>query len=428
MIGKVTDAVVKVYFTATAFLMYYFLTETAYIGGIGVTYRHLFALLIVVSAFVYFLIRPDIARGAVSVKGALVYSVPLLVMLVASMLIWVVDKSSTATILRGISGCLFYTNWLSCALAAGALLYVCGEDGIWYNLAALVAANLLMLVGIMREDGIGAFFREFFTLVTTFAGTTGDVIVKAEIHELAFCLGAYLIYMLYKPRKKAWFWVLFSLAAFCFLAAFKRIALVAMAAVFVVRLGFFLVSKISKRAMCRFANGVMLVAVLLLIAYVGAIKADVFTLLEKAGVDTSGRAYVYAHVNEYYRFSPTFVGNGIGFLTYQLNEVVSLGVSAVHNDFLQFFVDLGFFGYILWLLSMAVLRTGYFGRDGDGDTAAVTTLLLLYLFIVSATDNTVNYPLLTTVLGILIMGNGYTKRVEQQSRRWGVYDENSDGE
>ena len=80
------------------------------------------------------------------------------------------------------------------------------------------------------------------------------------------------------------------------------------------------------------------------------------------------------------------------------------------------------------MLSMAVLRTGYFGRDGDGDTAAVTTLLLLYLFIVSATDNTVNYPLLTTVLAILIMGNGYTKRVEQQSRRWGVYNENSDGE
>ena len=166
--------------------------------------------------------------------------------------------------------------------------------------------------------------------------------------------------------------------------------------------------------MCRLANGVMLFAVVLLIAYIAAIKADVFSLLEKAGVDTSGRAYVYAHVNEYYRFSPAFVGNGIGFLTYQLNEVVSLGVSAVHNDFLQFFVDLGFFGYILWLLSMTVLRTAYFGRDEDGETAAVTASLILYLLIVSATDNTINYPLLTTVLGVLMMGNGYTRRVERQ--------------
>ena len=79
MTEKVASVVLKVYFTAVAFMMYYFLTEAAYIGGIGVTYRHLFALLLVVSAFVYFLISPDIARGAVSVKGALVYAVPLLV-------------------------------------------------------------------------------------------------------------------------------------------------------------------------------------------------------------------------------------------------------------------------------------------------------------------------------------------------------------
>lgn len=414
MTEKVASVVLKVYFTAVAFMMYYFLTEAAYIGGIGVTYRHLFALLLVVSAFVYFLISPDIARGAVSVKGALVYAVPLLVVLVASMLVWFVDKSSPTTIQRGISGCLFYTNWLSCALAAGALLYVFGEAGIWYNLLAMVSANLLMLLSIMREGGVGTFFGEFVTLVTTFAGTTGELIVKAEVHELAFCFGAYLLYMLYKPQKKAWFWILFSLSAFCFLTAFKRIAMVAIAAALILRLAFFLVSKMSKRAMCRLANGVMLFAVVLLIAYIAAIKADVFSLLEKAGVDTSGRAYVYAHVNEYYRFSPAFVGNGIGFLTYQLNEVVSLGVSAVHNDFLQFFVDLGFFGYILWLLSMTVLRTAYFGRDEDGETAAVTASLILYLLIVSATDNTINYPLLTTVLGVLMMGNGYTRRVERQ--------------
>ena len=43
--------------------------------------------------------------------------------------------------------------------------------------------------------------EEFVKLVITFAGETGDVIVQAEIHELAFCLGAYLIYMFYKPKK-----------------------------------------------------------------------------------------------------------------------------------------------------------------------------------------------------------------------------------
>lgn len=41
MTEKVASVVLKVYFTAVAFMMYYFLTEAAYIGGIGVTYRHL---------------------------------------------------------------------------------------------------------------------------------------------------------------------------------------------------------------------------------------------------------------------------------------------------------------------------------------------------------------------------------------------------
>ena len=51
-----------------------------------------------------------------------------------------------------------------------------------------------MIITVIAENGLGSFFSEFVTLIITFAGETGDVIVQAEIHELAFCLGAYLIY------------------------------------------------------------------------------------------------------------------------------------------------------------------------------------------------------------------------------------------
>lgn len=417
MVTRAREAVVKVYFTVLMFLMYFFLNETAYIGGMGITYRHLFALAIISSAFIYFLIKPDVSRAVTSLKSSAVFAVPLLVVVVASSLVWIIDKSELSTILRGLSGCIIYTNWLSCALAAGAILLVFGKDGIWYNLAAILASNLFMILNIIVSDGVGKFFKEFFELIISFAGTTGETIVKAEIHELAFCLGAYIIYMLYRPVKKLWFITLFALSCFCFLAALKRIAVIAMAVVAVIRVIIWLFSKLSQRAEKRCVNIIMTVFVVLLVAYIWVIKAGVFTLMEKGGIDTSGRAYIYSHVNNYYSFSPLFVGNGIGFLTYQLNEVVSLGVSAVHNDFLQFFVDLGFFGYILWLLSITLLRTGYFGR-GDNDTATVTALLTVYLIIVSSTDNTINYPLLTTTMGVIIMGNGYEKRVSTQQQRF----------
>ena len=396
---KGTDAVIKIYFLSVMFLMYYFITQETSVGGIGITLRHVFALLLIASAFVYFLFSPDIARGAVTVKSSLVFAVPLAVTLVSSMLVWVIEKSATATIARGLSSSVIYMNVLSCALAAGSVLYVFGEDGIWFNLAAIVASNLVMIFQIILSDGIGTFFGEFVRLVATFASDTGETIVKAEIHELAFCLGAYIIYMLLKPKKKVWFWVLFALACFCFLAALKRIAVIAIFAAVLIRLLLLLPGRISQKAVSRTANGIMILCILLLVGYIYIISADAFTYLEKAGIDTSGRANIYSYVKDFYTFSPLFPGR----------------VSSVHNDFLQFYIDLGFWGYILWLISMTFLRTKYFGKN-DADTAAVTAALTVYLLIVSSTDNTMNYPLVTTVMGVLIMGNGFGKKVEAQQK------------
>ena len=413
MVSEARNAVIKIYFTVLLFLMYYFINETAFIGGIGITYRHLFALAVIFSAFVYFLFRPDVAGAVTSIKSALVFAVPLLVVLLSSCLVWIIDKSDITTIFRGISGCFIYTNWLSCALAAGAVLYVFGKNGIWYNLAAIVASNLLMILTIIMSDGLGTFMKEFFELIASFASNTGDTIVKAEIHELAFCLGAYIIYMLYKPIKRRGFGCFFTCAlllcrglqenchdchggGFCYKAHHP------------------FGGKVFKKAERLCVNVVMAVCVVALIGYIWVIKADVFSAMEKAGIDTSGRAFIYSHVNNFYEFSPFFPGNGIGFLTYQLSEVLNIGVSAVHNDFLQFFVDLGFWGYILWLLSVTVLRTGYFGRGGDNDSAVITAMLTVYLIIVSSTDNTINYPLLTTTMGVIIMGNNYTARKEER--------------
>lgn len=407
--------IIKAYFICVMFLMYYFITQDVYLGGIGITLRHVFALLLIFSAFIYFLFCPDVAKGAVTVKSVLVFAIPLAVTVLASMLVWIIEKSAVSTIARGLSGCLVYTNVLSCALAAGSILYVFGEEGIWFNLGAIIASNLVMLIKIILSDGIGVFFNEFVRLVVSFASDTGETIVKAEIHELAFCLGAYILYMLAKPKKAVWFWVLFSLACFCFLAALKRIAVIAILAAIIIRLLLLPISRISQKAVSRTANGIMLFCIVLLVGYIFIIKSDVFTYLEKAGIDTSGRAFIYSHVNGYYDFSPLFPGRGIGFLTYQLNESVSLGVSAVHNDFLQFYVDLGFWGYILWLISMTVLRTGYFGKN-DSDTATVAAILTVYLIIASSTDNTVNYPLLTTVMGVIIIGNGFNRATDAQQK------------
>ena len=410
MENKFVQSAFKVYFMAAAVLMYYFLTEVINLG-LFVTYRHAFALVLFASAFLAFLYKPNIARGASSLKATFVYSTPLIVTILVSLFIWFMGQVDTAVISRGLSGAFVYNNMLSFTLAAVAFLYVFGEKGIWYNLIAILISNILMLLTIIAQNGIGAFFSEFITLIVTFAGETGDIIVQAEIHELAFCLGAYLIYMILKPKKDIVFFILLGLTMFCFLTAFKRIGIIAI--VIALALGWLLkfIAKFKKDTAMRLTVIFSVILVVLLIGYIAIIKLDVFSLLEKAGIDTSGRVTIYNAVDKFYEFSPEFLGNGIGFLTYQLSTNMNVGVSSVHNDFLQYFIDLGFWGYILWLVSMTLTRVCYFGKKGKVENGIIALALSIYLVIVSSTDNTMNYPLLTTVLAIIMIGDGFDEKV-----------------
>ncbi len=410
MENKVVTTALKGYFIAVAVLMYYFLSETINLG-IFVTYRHVFALVLVASAFLCFLFKPNIARGVSTLKSAFVYFSPLIVTILASLFIWFMGQVDIVVISRGLSGAFVYNNMISFTLAAVSFLYIFGEKGIWYNLIAILISNMLIIFTIILQNGIGVFFSEFVRLVVTFAGETGEVIVQAEIHELAFCLGAYLIYMLFNFKKNILFFILLGLTSFCFLVSFKRIGIIAIVVAVALSLLLKFIAKFNESTAKNVAILLSIVIVVLLIGYIAIIKLDVFTLLEKAGIDTSGRVDIYNAVDRYYEFSPEFLGNGIGFLTYQLSNNPSIYVSSVHNDFLQYFIDLGFWGYILWLVSMTTLRVWYFGKKGKTDKAILALALTVYLVIVSSTDNTMNYPLLTTVLAVLMIGHGFDENV-----------------
>ncbi len=411
-VSKITDRIIGYYFLMVAVLMYYFLTAVIEFK-VHITYRHAIALVIVFSGVLYFLIKPNIARGVTSFKSACVYSFPLLVTICVSLFIWFVQRADFDVISRGLSTSFIFMNMFSSALAGAALLYVFGEKGVWYNLLAILIANIMMIGTIILEYGFGSYFSELITLVKTFADETGDIIVKAEVHELAFCLGAYLVYMFFKPKKSITFLVLFSLAAFCFISAFKRIAIIAIVIAIFLGWGLKLISKRDDKLALGLTRFFTIFIIAILIGYIAIIKMDVFALLEEGGLDTSGRAVIYHVVDKYYEFSPSFIGNGIGFLTYQLNTALGagVGVTAVHNDFLQYFIDLGFWGYILWLVSMTIVRINHFAKQGKTENAIVVFILMVYLIIVSSTDNTMNYPLLTTVLAVLMIGHGYDDKV-----------------
>ena len=291
-----TDKLKIAYFMLIAVMMYYFLTEIINLG-IFVTFRHVLALVLFGSAFVTFLYRPNIARGMTAVKGAVCYSAPLLVTILASLFIWFSEQVSTDVIARGLSGAFIYTNMLSFALAAAAMLYIFGEKGIWYNLAAILIANIMIIGTIILEHGMSGYFSELFALITTFAAETGDIIVQAEVHELAFCLGAYLIYMLLKPQKNPVYAILLTMTMFCFLSAFKRIGIIAIVLALVLGWGMKWFAKISPKAAFRTVTILSVAIVVVLVGYIGLIKIDIFSMLEEFGIETRGRVEIYRAVD-----------------------------------------------------------------------------------------------------------------------------------
>lgn len=406
-----------VYFVSLGVLMYYLLTQVINIPY-TIPVRQLVVLLILFSEFVYFIFRPNIARTYVSIKGALVLAAPLLVMVTVSLPVWFLEKTEWVEIYRALWNYFLYVNQLLAALVAAAFLYLFGEKGIWYNLIAILIANLMMIITIMLENGVGVYLEELTRLIVTFSGETGEVIQKAEIHELAFCLGAYLVYMLLFFSTTRKHLILLCLTAFCFLSAFKRIAMAAIAVA--VSLGWLLgwLHKRGKDKMVRrIAIFMLLVACVVLVAYIAFVRYGGFHALERMGIDTMSRADIYDEVEDYYTFSPAYIGHGMGYLSYQLTRVRDLWETAIHNDFLQFYIDLGFWGYIFWLLSLTVLRVKYFGSRNKIEGEILAFSMTCYILILSTTDNTLNYQMVYTATGILMLGHGFDSNVQEADKR-----------
>ena len=148
MENKILEKAKVFYFMVVAVMMYYFLNEYIDIG-LHVTYRHAFALVLFGSATLLFLYKPNIARGFTAFKDACIYSIPLLVTTVVSLFIWFMETVDVGVISRGLSSSFIYANMLSFACASGALLYIFGSKGIWYNLIAILIANILMILTVI---------------------------------------------------------------------------------------------------------------------------------------------------------------------------------------------------------------------------------------------------------------------------------------
>jgi len=400
----------RVIYLLLATAMFYLSDVLFPIAGIELSLKNPCAIAIVLVGLFSFMITARLGRAIVLARHAAVQMLPYLVTLFCSFFVWVVLRKDITVIWNGM---MFLVPQLVMICAAAATLYLFGSKGIWYCLAAMCLANFLRVLHVIREESLSAFLTEFYTLLNSLGTQTGPVMQRLEIHDLTFAFGPFLICLLYrlltwqKPHRQL-LWLLPAL--FFFLIGLKRIAVPAvflgLLAALILRL---LPGKGAAQTALCLAAGMMVISFL----YLAAVKNGLFTYMENVlHLDTKGRMEMYDRIKDYYDISFTYIGHGLGFersIDWRSGGG-SLGIkdsSAIqtHNDFLRMYLNIGFWGYWLWLFSCLIVRTRYWFRQGQKDGGCLFFGICVYCFILYATDNTIYYPYTTIACSILPMAS-----------------------
>lgn len=228
----------------------------------------------------------------------------------------------------------------------------------------------------------GTMIMQSVTGTTTTAGEIDFAESKGLLESgLAFPLGAILIFCLRYRRK-----VTTVIVTLLFLAAFKRVSMVAVALVMGMMLFNIIVSRITGIREFRMAIGTALLflmaGVLLNLFYL-----EFFTILaDLLGVKKSITDLTMGRLSEFYilgmqtgdqPLSQILFGGGPGFATRNLVEVTVTYPLQIHNSYLLYYYDFGVLGFALFMGAMLVI----YSRNALG----------LYLFAYNAfimvTDN-----------------------------------------
>ncbi len=402
----------------------FFLQDTYFlVGGVEFSLKNPCAVGILFLALLNFIVTVRPGRTIVLVRHTVAQVFPYLIPFLFSAVIWVVSGAESIAIINGVG--MIVPQILSVLIAA-ATLYLFGEKGALYCLGAMCAANFIKVLTVAVEGGIGDFLEEFYLLLVSFSAENGPLMQQLEINDLTFAFGPFLIYLLLWRKKIPHSFLWFFVTLILFLLGLKRIAIPAVALGFVV--AFFvrmLPEKAARQAAMCLAAGMIIVSFM----YIVGIRSGLFLYMEeKLGINTMGRVAMFANLEPYYDISITYMGKGTGFerfvdwasgVEYQ---VPLRTLMPIHNDFLRMYMNIGFAGYWIWIISFLMVRMRYWFRRAGKEAGCLFLGISIYCFVLYATDNAIYYPYTMIACAILPM-SCYLDRLadaemEEQKARW----------
>ncbi|CDM69223.1 putative membrane protein [Clostridium bornimense] len=230
------------------------------------------------------------------------------------------------------------------------------ENALKYTFIAVTLSYLTSIIVAFREGGIS----QFVNMITN-SSYNGSVLEMHEVAPIVSIFVFYYIYLVYFKkinRRKGILNLIICLVII--LLSMKRIVILTCAIVIFL---FFILCKKNKNLLKWMALFSILIITVGYI-YIYIIKSGYFyAFLERYNINAMARSELWQGISEQYDFSIFYSGRGLGFVSiwmdnnWQYLNINGLTQSTgLHNDLLKFYIDLGFFGNLLFLFNLLYMN------------------------------------------------------------------------
>lgn len=353
---------------------------------------HACYVVIIGMAFLWVFVTGNLHRVKRALAFIALFAGLYLFLLLQSLTVWITEQDGINLIRRGAATIAYQVLGIMTVASAYVLF---GHKSLIYTFWGMVLGNLMLLASAMLRMGVGEFISELLAFYLSLGADDNAASRAMEVHDLTFAFGEFVIYFwLFDRKRPGRLWYLLIACAF-FLLGWKRIAIpgILIAGLYVWMAG----RRPAQKAM-RFTGKIGVGLVALSFAYLLVIRSGLYAQICNAlGIDTMGRIELLRFIEQYYEINPLFGGYGIGFITRMMQDFIESGravlnaAMSIHNDILARYIELGFFGFVVWALYYFWGTARYIGRYWSREAATLFFACLLYCFMTYLTDNTVGY-------------------------------------
>lgn len=283
------------------------------------------------------------------------------------------------------------------------------EKSLDYLSNALILSYLYTLVVAIKSIGVK---RTLLYAGTVFASEISINHPWFEMHDVGLSVGMLILYeVMMRPRRR---YPVILLLVFVMYFCYKRIAFVALAITLVLWIVGMREKQISQRLWISVLFGAMFVSCVLYIVLLS--NDSLYGMAESFGVSFSNRRHLFSYVRRLYEFSPAFMGHGMGFTAKYMQSIrgtsagfFTLNAGALHNDILNTYIDIGFWGSIFWFMWVMFFIPRMIIKKHGERAGLVYCLITAYAYIVYTTDNAATY-FAFQIINISIIMHGCLKR------------------